>query len=83
MDMMNGYNWWGGMPYMGMGYMIFGFLFWSLLIIGIVYLIVWLIRKSNTPTSQTHSALDILKERYAKGEIDKQEYEEKKKDLIA
>jgi putative membrane protein len=57
-------------------------------IIGIVVLIavIWPVTKgfnrSNSPgQSPGKSALDILKERYAKGEIDKQEFEERKKDL--
>jgi putative membrane protein len=57
-------------------------------IIGLIILIaaIWLIIKSiqqNKASADTHrSALDILKERYAKGEIDKNEFEEKKKDLM-
>jgi putative membrane protein len=57
-------------------------------IIGIIVLalIIWLIVRgagqgSATPQSSDKSALDILKERYAKGEINKEEFEEKKKDL--
>ncbi|MCF8303524.1 MAG: SHOCT domain-containing protein [Bacteroidales bacterium] len=57
-------------------------------IIGLVVLvaIVWLISqaldKNNNPAMPEKSALGILKERYARGEIDKQEFDDRKKDLM-
>ena len=55
----------------GMG---FGWLF------GIIVLFIWIISKtiSHAYPSDPKSALDILKERYARGEISNGEFEEKK-----
>jgi putative membrane protein len=39
-------------------------------------------REGSLVAPQTNRAFDILKERYARGEIDKAEFDEKKKDLI-
>lgn len=57
-------------------------------IIGIVILLIilWLAFKTFQPNNEQRSSshktpLEILKERYAKGEIDKEEFEESKKDL--
>jgi len=74
----NGYGGWGNMMgYLGGGIMML--LFWG----AIIYFIVWLIRSNKTSeTDSNKKSLDILKERYAKGEIDKKEFEEKKKDLM-
>jgi putative membrane protein len=55
----------------------FGWIFWIIVAIAIV-IIVLLIRQKHT---KSKSALDILKDRYAKGEISKEEFERKKKDL--
>jgi putative membrane protein len=76
--MMSNYGFMG----MGGGFMggLFMLLFWLLVIIGIVYLIKYF--SKNQSSEQHKSPLDILKERYARGEIDKAEFEKKKKDLI-
>jgi putative membrane protein len=46
-------------------------------------LVKWIVGSSSSGPSQPpgKTALDILKERYALGEIDKQEFDEKKRDL--
>jgi putative membrane protein len=86
---MGGYRDWhmgpGMMGGWGMGWfgMIFMLLFWGLVIVGLVLLIKWLVqttRKGGVSNGGTR-ALDILKERYARGEINKEEFEDKKKVL--
>ncbi|MCR1898583.1 SHOCT domain-containing protein [Irregularibacter muris] len=59
------------------------FMFLPLLIVGLmVYIIVRLVQKSNHNAGiQKNSALDILNERFARGEISEEEYERKKKML--
>jgi putative membrane protein len=63
----------------------FELIFLVLVIVGLVFLIKWLVQKTSSgkASEQTGSrAIDILKERYAWGEIDRAEFEFKTKDLL-
>ncbi len=53
--------------------------FWVLVIIGIVFLIKLIM--GGTKKEGNETPLDILKKRYAKGDINKEEFEEKKKHI--
>jgi putative membrane protein len=84
----------GGWGMMGPG-MMGGFgtmgvmsIIWIVVLGLIIWAVVALVRGgsqsggSDSSSSRPDSALEILKERYARGEINKAEFEEKKKDLI-
>jgi len=75
--MMDGY----GFGIMGYGMLILGFIFWILLFAGLILLIKYLWEGGGRKRGE-ESVLDVLKKRYARGEINKEEFEEKKKDLI-
>ena len=82
---------WGGGGWFGFGW-IFMVVFWGLIIWAVIALIRggtgrgFMCGHGHNHDHGEHKkespALDILKERYAKGEIKKEEYEEKKRDLM-
>ncbi|MBW8005920.1 MAG: SHOCT domain-containing protein [candidate division NC10 bacterium] len=64
----------------GIGMMFMMIVFWGLVIVALVLGIRWLITQGKEPRAD--SSLEILKRRYARGEIDKEEFEAMKRDLM-
>jgi len=87
--MMYGLDWGGNW----FGHTFFGGFFMIIVWVAIIVFVIWAIRElsggnhngrghRNDGTDGGRTALTVLKERYAKGEIDKKEFEDKKKDLL-
>lgn len=66
----------------GMGGMtLFSVLFWAAVLVAIVAGVWWLVRRG--PRRGGDKALEALRERYARGDISRDEFETKRRDLIA
>lgn len=75
---------WDGFGYYGFGWM--GDVLWALLLLGLIALVAVLtVRLLRSPTNGSKAtpdrALEIARERYAKGEIGQDEFETLKKNL--
>ena len=74
------YEWhWGMHPMWGVWGLGMMLLPWAILITGTVLGIRWLVAQGRAPGNDT--ALEILRERYARGEINRDEFEARKRDL--
>lgn len=72
--MMGDTNMMGGMWF-------FSLLFWILIIAGAVFIVRWLMERNRKVSSPAESALDVLKKRYARGEIDQDTFERMKRNI--
>lgn len=75
---------WGGYGF-GLGIVgwIFMLLFWGLIIVGLVLVVRWLWDQGRprTDAGSGDAPVEILKRRYARGEINKEEFDRMKQDL--
>jgi putative membrane protein len=70
---------WGMWGAWGVGMLLGMLTFRVLVIVGLVALVRWLVIQGRA--SRTDTALEILRQRYARGEINKDEFDARKRDL--
>lgn len=83
-SMMYGYS--GGGDWFG--HTLFGGFFMIIVWVAVIFFVVWVVRELSTGSRNSggrtdggKAALDILKERYAKGELTKEQFESMKKEI--
>jgi len=84
--MMGGHGFTGGMGGMGLLGGLLGLFLFALLAVTVVLVIVWLWRKLSASTATaghqgTSTARELLEQRYARGEIDREEFLRVREDL--
>jgi putative membrane protein len=58
-----------------------GLLFKLAVIAGLVWLVIWAVRRSSSPAGSMSSAKEILQARYARGEINREQYQQMLSDI--
>ena len=78
---------WGMMGWGNGGFWPFGMIIWLIIILAIIAFVGWAVsaRSSRTRYEGANStpALDVLEQRYARGEIGRDEYLQKKSDILS
>ena len=77
----------GGLGGIALVWLLVIFAFWGLIIGGLILAVRWLIRADRngrvppSPPAAGEDPLEVLRHRYARGEIDEEEYERRRKTL--
>ena len=61
----------------------FELILWLVILGAIIAGVVWFVRSQPLAGNQRGSSLEVLEERYARGEINREEYLQKKRDILA
>ena len=77
-----GHYWWSDM-WWGGGMWIYPLIIVTILLVGVYLIVLRGNRRSPQSSERTETALDMLKKRYARGDISKEEFEQIKKDLVS
>jgi putative membrane protein len=78
---------WGMMGNWGYGYGPIHMIVWIVIVAAVIALCAWMMRSVCMPGMHRHAVarspgLDVLEQRYARGEINRDEYLQKKQDLV-